>query len=541
MGLFDSFRQRQVVNLDSPGAVARRNAIATAVEVARKPIQPTSSRNSLHRVGATAARMMFASADVGRLTGDWPTNPVPADWVISRYQRTLVARSREQAHNNDFMKAYLRLNRLNVVGPKGITFHSQVVTGSGKPDMSVRRAIERWFTKWGHRSHCDVAGKLSWRAMQAACVEGAARDGEFFVRLIFGRDGGLYGCALQFIDPQRCPVEMDRSDLADGAFIRQGIEFNRYGRPVAYYFADQSAERNSQSYTYSGRAYVRVPADEVIHGFIAELPGQKRGLPWMATGLFRAKQASAMEDAAVVNARMGAAKMGFIQFKEGAEGPEYDPDEGLEIDAEPGAFPVLPTGAELKDFSPQYPQGEFAPFIKQLLRGFSAGGGVAYHSISQDLENVNFSSIRHGTLDERETYKERQEWLREELCDRVFEAAFTRALLGGHVVTDKGRTLRADRIDDYMERKWQPRRWQWIDPRADVEATETSKNNLLSSPSELIREQGKDPHEVWAEIGADVEAMRAAGIPDVVIAASWGQKPAPTPAPAVEQKGNPKE
>lgn len=539
MGLFSIFAPRQARSLDSDAAVKRRNTLAAALESARIAPQAAAGRHTSHMKGG--ARMMFTSGESGRLTGDWPSTPVPTDWIISRFQRPLVARSREQANNNDFMKAYLRLNRLNIVGPQGITFHSQVRGPKGKPDQVARRAIENWFDRWSRRENCDIAGKLSWRAMQAMCVESAARDGEFFLRLIFGKHAGKYGASLQIVDPQRCPIELDRADLADGAFIKQGIEFNRYGRPVAYYFAEEGAERNSQSYSYSGRAYTRVPAEEVVHGFVAEMPNQKRGLPWMSTGLFRAKQTSAMEDAAVVNARLGASKMGFIQFSEGAEGPEYDADEGLEIDAEPGTFPVLPTGAEFKEFSPQYPQGEFAPFIKQMNRSFAAGGGVSYHSLSQDLEGVNFSSIRHGTLDERETYKERQEWLRECLCDPVFEAVFTRALLGGHIVTETGRTLRADQIDAYMERKWQPRRWQWIDPRADVEAAERWKNNLLASPSKLIREQGEDPLDVWAEIGADVEAMREAGIPDVVIAASLGQKPVPPPAPQSEQKGKPQE
>lgn len=527
MGLFDfGRRNRAAATLDTATGELRRTALAEAVERARNP--PPAPRKSGTMAGFNAARMM-TSGDVNRLTGDWPTMPVPADWIVQRFQRVLVARSREQAHNNDFMKAYLRLNRLNIVGPNGILLQSLAKLANGKPDVEGRLAVENAFADWGLRQHCDVAGKLSWPAMQRMCVESMARDGEFFVRIVTGRkNGGKYNFALQLLDAQRCPVDLDRSDMPDGVFIRHGIEFNAYGRPLAYYFRDDSAERGAMSYSYSGRSFIRISADEIIHGFVAELPGQKRGFPWMATGLFRAKQTSAMEDAAVVNARVGAAKMGFVQFKEGS-GPEWDDDEGLELDAEAGAFPVLPSGAEFKEFNPQYPSGEFAPFVKQMLRGFAAGGGVSYPSLSQDLEGVNFSSIRHGELDARETYKERQAVLIDELCRVVFPLWLKFALLTDNVVTEAGVVLRIDRLVRLLPQEWQGRRWTWIDPHADSAAAESSKNNLLKSPGALIREGGEDPMKVWREFGEDIAAMRAAGIPDEIIALSMGQKVAPKP------------
>lgn len=530
MGIFDFGRRglRSHATLDAGSGELKRNSMAKAIEDARNPAP--ARRHSMH---VNAARMMFASADIGRLTGDWPTSPQPADWIITRFQRTLVARSREQASNNDIMKAYLRLQRINIVGPDGISFHSQVMDGD-QPNRRARRAIEACFAKWGRRENCDIAGKLSWRALQSACCETAARDGEFFLRIITGADAGAMGFALQVIDPQRCPVELDRNDLPNGGFIRQGIEFNRYGKATHYFFADAASDRSGQGYAYNGKSYARVPAAEVIHGFVQEMPGQKRGLPWASTGLFRAKQVQAGEDASVVNMRIGAAKMGFIEFEPGT-GPEVDDDEMI-IDAEAGTFPVLPEGAKLKQFDPMYPAGELVPFVKLMHRAFATGGGVSYHSLTGDLTDVNFSSIRHGTLDERETYKERQEWLREELCDRVFDAFLPRALLARLVVDDRGVALPASSVDVYMARVWQPRRWSWIDPRADVQAAEDWKNNLLTSPSELIREKGRDPLNVWAETGADIAAMREAGIPMEVIAASFGQKPTAPPA-AAETKG----
>ncbi len=484
----------------------------------RKPAERGQSKPK--GVPVRAAMRMFEGAKQDRLSGDWLTHPVTAEWLIRMHQRVLVARAREQTVNNDYAKAFVRMCRQNIVGPKGVMLQAQSRDESGKLDTLANQAIEAAWEKWGHRDSCDVAGRQSWRQLQASAIVSAVRDGEFMFRKIYGADAGPFGFALQVLDPQRCHPQFDQYDLPDGRFIRAGIEFNQYGRPIAYHFTVAKESDSFYNYSYAGLHYHRIPAEEIIHGFLPEMVGQKRGLPWMATGLFRMKQLNGFENAAIVNARIGASKMGVIQWKEG-RGPEFDDDEQLnfEMSAEPGEFPVLPEGAELHEWNPQFPSGEFATFNKAMLRGIAAGFGVLYNNLANDLEGVNFSSIRQGTLDEREHWKEMQEWLIESLIQPVFEAWLPRALLGGHV-TVKGRPLKPERIDRYAVVTWQPRRWAWIDPRADVDASIAAKNQLLLSPGQIIREQGRDPGDVWREIAADIEEMKAAGIPDEFIKAA---------------------
>lgn len=454
-----------------------------------------------------------------RLSADWLSTPMTADDIIHRHLGVLVARSREQALNNDYARAFVRMCRQNVVGPKGIMLQAQSRDDKGRLDAHANRAIEEAFARWGHRDHCDMAGRQSWRAIQASCIVSAAKNGEFMLRKVFGDDAGKFGFALQLLDPMRCHPQFDDDTLPNGHFIRAGIEFNRYGRPVAYYFANDKDWR-TYSYTFSGRDYTRVAADEIIHGFVPDMIGQKRGLPWMATGLFRMRQLMGFENAAIVNARVGASKMGLLQWKEG-QGPEFSEDEqrDWQMEVEPGEFQVLPDGAEFREWNPQFPSGEFAVFNKAMLRGIAAGFGVLYNNLANDLEHVNFSSIRQGTLDEREHWKEMQEWLIESLVQPVFEAWLPRALLGGHI-TVKGKSLRPERLPRYSVVSWQPRRWAWIDPRADIDAAISAKNQMLMAPSQIIRDQGRDPNDVWREIAADIEEMRAAGIPEKYIEAA---------------------
>lgn len=485
---------------------------------------------------------MFAAAKQDRTTTEWGGTPLTADEIISRNQVVLVARSREQSANNDYGRSFLRQARQNIVGPQGITMQAQARTDGGKMDKGANEALENGWWAWSQREHCDITGKRSWREIQKSCITSAAKDGEFIVRLITGADAGDYGLALQVLDPQRCPVDLNADRDGSGTFIRQGIRFNRYGKPMGYLF--RTLDESEANFWTGGKQYVEIPASEIVHGFLEDMVGQKRGLPWMATALYRMRQMAAMEQAAIVNARVGANKLGFIEWEEGS-GPQYEEDDEIQIESEPGEYTVLPAGARVKETNPQYPSNEYSPFVKQALRGMAAGFGVLYNNLASDLEGVNFSSIRQGTLDEREHWKDLQEWLIESLVQPVFNAWLPRALLLGKL-TSRGRPLRAERLERYRSAiTWQARRWQWIDPRADVQSAVDSKNNMLTSPSTIIREQGKDPQTVWAETARDVAAMIESFVSEGIdkatatelVMLSMGRqppKPVPTGKPANE-------
>lgn len=473
---------------------------------------------------ARAVSRMFDAAASDRLTASWGSTPLTADDVIRRNQRVLVARSREQCANNDYAKKFLRMCKTNIVGAKGVTMHAEAVDSNGKLDEQANQALEMFWGEWCERENCDISGRQSFRSLCNSAVLSAARDGEFFFKKIKGKNAGKFRFALQFIDPQRCPPDLDVDKIANGNHIRAGIEFNEYGRPIAYYFTTLKA--SEADYSYGGTAYIRIAAEEIIHGFDPDLPNQRRGLPWTATALWRMQMLGGMEKAALVNARASASKGGFFQWRDGY-GPEQEEDEEIYMEAEAGTFRELPAGVEFKEFNPLYPSGEFAPFMKQVLRGISSGLGVAYNNLATDLEGVNFSSIRQGTLDEREHWKELQEWLIESLIKPVWADLLPLGLLVG-IKMPNGGTLRPEQLQKYKKVTWQGRRWQWIDPRADVDAAIKSKNNLLASPGQIMREQGKDPDNTWRELARDIESMRRAGIPDDFIALAMGVKLAPT-------------
>ncbi|NRP68933.1 portal protein, partial [Xylella fastidiosa] len=77
-----------------------------------------------------------------------------------------------------------------------------------------------------------------------------------------------------------------------------------------------------------------------------------------------------------------------------------------------------------------------------------------------------------------------------------------------------GKPLPAEHYDRYRRVSWQGRRWAWVDPRADVESALTCIRGGLTSTSQVILEQGRDPQDVFREIAQDLKEMQASGIPN---------------------------
>ncbi|GAB6178590.1 phage portal protein [Desulfobaculum senezii] len=452
----------------------------------------------------------FDAASANRTTAGWTSEPMSASVLVERSWRVLCARGREAANNIDHGKRFLRLVRTNVVGPRGVAVVPTVQLADGSPDALARQALSDAWKHWGQNP--EVTGTLTWRELQGLSVQTVARDGEVFVRRLRGRRFGAYHYQLQLIDPVRVPVQM-REKLTNGNRIRAGIEFTPEGRPVAYYLRGDQDDYIS-GVDYGGARYERIPAEEIYHLFVPEMINQPRGVSWMGTALTRMHHLSRYETAAVINARIGASKMGFFESDPEMEVPEFDDDEDEEVfpmDAEPGTMERLPYGYKFRAWDPQYPQGEFGVFVRSCLQSISAGLGVSYASLSGDLSGVNYSSIRAGVLDERDQWMDLQQWFIDKLVQPVFEDWIATAVLAGAIKI--GLTpLRAERVEQYKRARYQARRWQWVDPQKDVKAAREAQNGLMRSVSDTIREQGRDPEEVFEEIKEDRDRWEELGL-----------------------------
>jgi len=484
----------------------------------------------------------------GRTEASWTTVPTTADMLIFQNWRTIVARAREAAHENDYARKFLQLVRDNTVGPKGFQLLARImevdqfghvafdpITKNPKPDRFASDAIEDAYKDFSRRGNFETTGTMSRADVEALIATTWATDGEAIIVATYGKSAGPWGFAWQMRDATLLDP-MHNEARPNGNIIRAGIEYDpKTWRPIAYWFRARDAQLLDYVETFGAR-YEVIPAQDVIHVFRPEMVGQKRGLSQLRTALWRFRQLKGFQDAATINARIGAAKMGFFRDSEA----EDDENDELPMDAEPGVFENI-GNRDFVQWNPQFPEKQVGPFTADLLRGAASGLCVSYANLSSDLTGVNYSSIRQGALDERESWKGIQEWMIACAVRTMFDTWLGYALLFGRI-TVNGKSLPFEKIEKFRRVEFQGRRWSWIDPSSEMAAHEKSIALKLESRSSVIRESGRDPDDVFREIAEETDDMKAAGIDPTVnqpgAAASPGTSE-PSNAPAAEGDNSP--
>lgn len=502
-------------------------------------------------VAAALARQTrrLESAETTHYTESWSGAQTLLNHSLSAGLGRMVARSRDLTRNNDHARGYMLQMRSQVLGPQGVMLQLRMPKRGGGTNTTVNDIIEGAWRRFGKRGVCDVSGRHTWHDIERLCLDSLVRDGEYLLRMVVNR--GPHRFQLQLLDPLLLDPELNRDE--GGTRIRLGVEINDEGRPLAYWLrASGKPDFSTWGGAYTVGRHVRVPAEEIIHRFVAEEPDQLRGYPWINAGARRLWLVKDYETSAAVASSNAAKRVGFFVSPNGesppgmadqivssvleqakAQGKQLTPDEvqALVAVAEkhsttvPGQFDTLPDGYDFRPFESEYPHTNYGDYIKECVRAFASGVGMSYVTAGNNLEAVNFSSARVGIVAEREHLKGVQQFLVDGLHADVFAAWLPWAMLAERALA----SLDIRRLPEYLDAAgWQPRRWPGIDPVKEADANEKNLANSLTSRRRLILERGEDPDEVFDEIEAEAARFGRPG------AAPAAQAPGPTAGPEEE-------
>lgn len=452
-----------------------------------KPIRKYAERQYLQHV----VNRYFVGAKTSRLVNDWITELESINVALKNEYRQLLVRSRELAANNDYVKGFIKRCVTNIIGHKGFTLQNRAIRNN-QPDDEINQLVENKFDEWSKREYADVNKSLSFCEMQKLMVKQWKRDGNVLIRKVYDKKN-KFGFALQLLDVDSLAIKYN-DRLSNGNVVKMGIEFNKYNQRVAYHFyVDNNNDSyfNYYSYNYYNNT-VRIPAEEIIHFYTSDYPSQILGIPAITSSLITLHNLRGYDEAAIINARAGAYKMGFIQTQPNQNlhsqyvGDKIDDQGNIISEFAPGVIELLPAGLEYKGWDPSYPHGEYPSFVKAILRRIATGIGVAYANWVGDLESVNYSSMRSGLLDERDNWKDDQSSFIDGVMIPIFNEWLKYAILNKQINVSF-----AD-YDKVCKPEFIGRRWDWVDPRADIEAKVMAVKNNLTTLTDVMAEMGVD-------------------------------------------------
>lgn len=338
------------------------------------------------------------------------------------------------------------------------------------------KSFETSFFWWMRRT--KLVRKLQTMRV-AKCV-----DGEAFGEMVTNRrlkhpvqlDFRITECD-QFCTPQ---------GISDYTRAVDGIEFDEFGNPEFYHRLPQHP---------GGYSYSLVPepisADEVIHLFRQDRPGQHRGIPEVTPALKLFGLLRRYTLATVAAAETASRFSGVLQTNNSAvafNGTNFDSQvnrfESVDIDYD--MLVSLPYGWTLNQFKPEQPIESYSEFVQALLREISRCLHMPYLLAACDAHGHNYSSAK---LD-MESYilardVERQYW-EEECLDRLLEAFFEeyRYAVGGVPAAIKS-------FED-LNHRWIWTNRQSLDPIKEATAGDIRLKNGTSHRAADLMARGLD-------------------------------------------------
>lgn len=424
------------------------------------------------------AQNLYEAAAAGRRTQHWRATGADANAEVTASMLRVRNVARDMVRNNPFAaKAKMTITN-NVVGA-GIV--PRIESRNRRQAALIREHLET--------TSCDADGRHNIYGLQALAMGAIVESGEVLIRrrARFATDGLPLAFQLQVVEPDYIDTTKDGL-LPNGNLVTAGVEFDQIGRRVAYHLFPEHPGALRTRATISSQ---RVSADQILHVYRVDRPGQARGISWFAPVVMRMRDFSDFVDAQLVRQKIAACYAAFVTSDDAFESSLGNSSTGLPLESfEPGMIERLRPG-ESVEFGTPPTTSDFAQYTSVTMREIAAGLGVTYEALTGDLSGVNFSSGRMGWIEfQRNIDAWRWNMLIPQMLDPIARWVSEAANLAANTSVPATIT-------------WTPPRREMIDPTKEILAARDSIRAGLTSRSEEIRRMGYDPAEVDAEIAAD--------------------------------------
>ena len=426
-------------------------------------------------------------------------------------RRTLRNRARYEVANNGYAKGIVNTlaNYVIGTGPR-----LQMLT----EDPEANRVIEREFSRWA--KSVRLAHKL-WTMRVSQC-----ESGEVF---------GVLATNPHIDTPIKLDLRLVESDqistpwrFRDDAYLIDGIQYDEFGNPLAYFVLKRHPGDTSFFKTGPGDEgmddFDVIPANAVVHLYRAERPGQTRGVPEITSSLSLFAMLRRYSLAVLSSAEQAALPSGVIYTDAPAdsEAASVEPMDQVEMDR--GLWLTMPYGWKVGQIKAEQPTTMYGDYTSKVLNEIARPLNMPFNIASGNSAGYNYAS---GRLDHQSFFKAiriDQSHLADIVLDRIFRAWINEAVLIEGLLPQSVRTLIA-KAEGY------PHQWFWdgfehVDPAKEANAQATRLQNHTTTLAAEFARQGRDWEEELKQRAKEQRFMSELGLVSGPIAVD---QPSPDP------------
>lgn len=444
---------------------------------------------------------------------DWLTSQTSADSEIWSSLRLLISRSRSLYQDDSNVQTAVD-ELVSLVVDTGIHLQSQVkMKRGGGLNLRLNEQIERKFRLWADNPRwCDVTGRQTFWQIQATVLHSMMVDGGILVRVVNQRFADSpVPFALELIEIDQLDDRLNFARANNGNEIRMGVEVDDWKRPVAYWVLDDHPGDyyGAKSQNFQSRPVSAWQIEHIVNrqGF---RPGQTRGVPAIHAGILKARNLLGLEESEIVKARVQSCISAFIENEAPDIEPEFEDESGQwGKELYPGLIEYLQPGQKLAAFDPSSPNPNLKDFVQHFQRGLARIFGLSAYSVTGDLSDANYSSLREGKLSEWRRVKLMRDRLNTDLNSPVFRRWLDAAAMSGFL------TMPGDyefNKSEYWCDSWFGASMPWVDPLKDTKATELEITLGLTTRTRFLAEKGIDYEDILREKAREMELEEKYGV-----------------------------
>lgn len=506
------FSRSQAAKRPDTGAVIRSRTVQP--EHARVLQDFTLLGRSLaaRRPGRLGRSRMYDAAATDGLSADFPVSIQSANAEILVSAIPARSRARKLERDNPYAWNILNTFQNNVGGedpfPLRMRVGQKTPEGEFIPERATNDLIAEWWEEAGLPENFTVRRDMSRMEAYLQAITALVRDGGILWRKHPEFPHNKFFYAVEPLEVDRLDHTYNRPATSSNNEIQFGIECDPWHAALAFWILTRHPG-DVFAWSQSPRYRERVEASKVIALWdIRTRAGQYVGMPRFASVIKRLHREDQW-DVAYVTAAIYAACNQIYLVRDLDANSEYKGDEtsetGEEIDTvQPSVARILPMGYKPHQLNANFPTENSTGFKKDNLRAVGAGAGMAYHTLANDLEGVNFSSGRMGENAQRDEFKKLQQHVIINLVRPDFKARLRAAILSGQLPG-----LELSRLEEYVRgARFLGRRWPYVNPLQDVQADILRVQAGFDSRDRIVSEsdRGGSFEDVCAEQAADHEA-----------------------------------
>lgn len=377
---------------------------------------------------------------------------------IDDYTQSISNQSRSLSTSNALINGFLKTIDSEIFGDRGITLDLS------SKDRLLNKKIEDTFFDWREK---EQDGGLDFYDIESLVLTYLIRDGECFLHVSESTEG----LRVSVIDNHNIAYELND----ERGRIFYGIKKDKNLNPISYFVKNDEGRIDE------------VSAKNIIHIFKKLDVRQHRGLSDLVSIITPAHQKDRFRSAELRRARLQSEITGFIVKNNTDFASDLMNEENNK---------VVPSYAEVgkmtyidEDVKPVFTESHNATnmeaFITQTDREIAKGLGISYATLTGNLSDVNYSSIRHGGSEQRRQFRRMQNFIIRKLHNKIFKRWLLNELKLGFINTKEYYLA----LENYT---FKPQGWEYIDPYKETNANALAIQTGQKTLSDILRSQGKE-------------------------------------------------